>query len=530
MNTPIVAHLRPARIAAALCLFSGASLLAPDRVAGQTTDNPSAPTATDAVTPLSAATVPSAVENSVVKIFCTIRAPDVYHPWTKGTPQQISGSGVVIEGGHILTNAHVVSYASQIQVQAAHSGEKISAKVELIATGIDLAVLSLDDPTFFDTHPPLPYAPKIPDAKDPVLVYGFPTGGNNLSITKGIVSRIEFVNYNDDVPGLRIQVDAAINPGNSGGPAVVNNQMIGLAFSKLINAQNIGYIIPGEEIDLFLKDLPSGHYSGKPVIYDETQFFENPALHSFLKTAPSVHGILVYKPFFNDPAYPLKKWDVITKIGDTAINDRGMVDIGNNLSVDFHYLIQKVAKDGKVPLTIVRHGQEAAIQFPVETERPRLVPYLKGEYPSYYIFGPLVFSKATGQFFDGLKSLGTAVLSHSPLITRRHDQPAFPGEELVIVSSPLFPHKLGENYGQYPVGCVLKSVNDLPIKNLNQLAQVLNDSKDEYLKFEFDGDYLETLVFPRQAMKDSTEEILSDNDIRSQASPDVLAAISKAAK
>ncbi len=130
-------------------MFSGASLLAPDRVAGQTTDNPSAPTATDAVTPLSAATVPSAVENSVVKIFCTIRAPDVYHPWTKGTPQQISGSGVVIEGGHILTNAHVVSYASQIQVQAAHSGEKISAKVELIATGIDLAVLSLDDPTFF---------------------------------------------------------------------------------------------------------------------------------------------------------------------------------------------------------------------------------------------------------------------------------------------------------------------------------------------------------------------------------------------
>ena len=51
----------------------------------------------------------------------------------------------------------------------------------------------LDDPTFFDTHPPVARASKLPQIKDAVLAYGFPTGGNSLSITKGIVSRIEFV-------------------------------------------------------------------------------------------------------------------------------------------------------------------------------------------------------------------------------------------------------------------------------------------------------------------------------------------------
>ena len=85
------------------------------------------------------------------------------------------------------------------------------------------------------------------------MAYGYPEGGTGLSITKGIVSRIEFARYNFPVSGLRIQIDAAINPGNSGGPAVVGDKMIGLVFSQYGNAENIGYIIPCEEINLFLQ-------------------------------------------------------------------------------------------------------------------------------------------------------------------------------------------------------------------------------------------------------------------------------------
>ena len=206
-----------------------------------------------------------ALENSVVKIFSTMRYPDPFKPWTKQAPSEATASGVVIEGKRILTNAHAVLYASQVQVQANAAGDKVSATVLAIAPGIDLAVLQLDDPSFFDTHPPVARASKLPQIKDSVLAYGFPTGGSSLSITKGIVSRIEFVSYNYPVSGLRIQIDAAINPGNSGGPAIAGDKMIGLAFSRLGgDAQNIGYIIPNEEVELFLKDIADGHYDGKP--------------------------------------------------------------------------------------------------------------------------------------------------------------------------------------------------------------------------------------------------------------------------
>src|SRR5476649_385966 len=60
----------------------------------------------------------AAVANSVVKVFSTMRFPDLVKPWAKQAPVEASGSGVVIEGHRILTNAHVVLYATQVQVQA----------------------------------------------------------------------------------------------------------------------------------------------------------------------------------------------------------------------------------------------------------------------------------------------------------------------------------------------------------------------------------------------------------------------------
>lgn len=469
----------------------------------------------------------SRIENSVVKVFSTMRYPDPYKPWTKQSPQESTGSGVIIEGKRILTNAHVVLYATQVQVQANQAGDKISATVEAVAPGIDLALLKLDDDAFFGAHPPMQRASTLPDVKDAVMAYGFPTGGSGLSITKGIVSRIEFAAYNFPVSGLRIQIDAAINPGNSGGPAVAGDKMIGLAFSHLGGAQNIGYIIPCEEIELFLADVAHGKSDGKPALFDELQTLENPALRAFLKLEKSVEGIVVHRPYRTDRAYPLKEWDVITRIGDERIDDQGMIKVGANLRVRFQYLIQRIAKNGTVPLIVVRAGKALSVQLPVSPTRPMLIPNLRGAYPSYFVYGPLVFSNATAEFVGGLSDgqknvLGFFTFTGSPLATRRGDQPGSPGEELVVVSSPFFPHKLSTGYSN-PIAEVVRAVNGVPVKNLRHLVELLRDSRDEFITFDFARRNGESPVFVRKEMLAATDEILTDNGIRSQGSPDTLA-------
>src|SRR5579863_4635130 len=136
------------------------------------------------------------VRELVVRVIVTQRPPNHFQPWTKAASQEVSGTGFVIEGHRILTNSHVVQYASQIYVQPHQSANKISAKVVAASPDLDLAVLSLEDESFFASRPAIPMAEGLPQVKSTVNVYGYPVGGEQMSVTEGIVSRVDYAGYN----------------------------------------------------------------------------------------------------------------------------------------------------------------------------------------------------------------------------------------------------------------------------------------------------------------------------------------------
>ncbi|MFM8282617.1 MAG: trypsin-like peptidase domain-containing protein [Planctomycetaceae bacterium] len=468
----------------------------------------------------------STIERSVVKVFATLRRPDLNKPWTKQPPATATGSGVIIDGRRILTNAHVVLYASQVEVQAHESGEKVAATVESIGPGIDLAVLKLDDEELFTGRAPVKRSPRLPAIKDTVMAYGYPTGGSTLSITKGIVSRIEFTGYGFSTGGLRIQVDAAINPGNSGGPAIAGDEMIGLAFSRLETAQNIGYIIPNEEIDLFLADVADGRYDGKPRLAASFDKLENQALRDSLEVPKGTSGVLVIDAESPAPDGILHARDVVTRIGDRPIDDQGMIAPEGMPRVSFLYDVQRAAAAGTVPLTVLRDGAPLLLHVPCPPRPDLVLPELAGEYPEYFVFGPVAFAAATAEHAAALEANARlAVLMAAignPLATRRADRPAFPGERLVMICAPLFPHRLSRGY-ETPVGKIVATVDGQPVKNLDHLVERLRDAEGEFVVFEFAGRGTSPLVFPRAEAIAATEEILTDNGVRSQGSPGPLA-------
>jgi hypothetical protein len=176
----------------------------------------------------------------------------------------------------------------------------------------------------------------------------------------------------------------------------------------------------------------------------------------------------------------------------------------------------------------MRAGKELETDLPVAANRTLLIPNLAGAYPSYFVYGPLVFSAATMEFFSGFTHtyagatwMTALSAAGSPLIKRMGERPGFPGEELVLVSSPFFPHKLAKGYSN-PISQVVRSVNGTRIKNLNHLVEVLRDSKEQFITIEYDSRYGETPVFPRAEMVAATDDILNDNGLRSQGSPDAM--------
>lgn len=469
--------------------------------------------------PAIAAPAEDAIRNSVVQVFVTQRAPNFTQPWTKAPPREGSGTGFVIDGKRIMTNAHVVRYGSQIYVQAYQSPDKIPAKVVAVAPGIDLALLTVEDSSFFDSRPPIPLGEGLPKVKGTVNVYGYPLGGEQMSVTEGIISRVEAAMYVYRTPGLRVQIDAALNPGNSGGPAVSDGKLAGVAFSGVPAAENIGYLIPVEEITTFLEDIADGTYHGKPQLLEEFQTVENDALRARLGLPKGTGGAMITHPANDDEKHPLKEWDVITHVGDHVIDSAAKVQVAADLQLPFTYYVPKLAKDGKVPLTVLRDGKEIKIDAPVPVEQPSKVPYLKDDYPSYFIYGPLVFTPVCKEM---ISAYGQMLLRDRGLVVLKHmnEPPAFEGEQLVVVASPMFSHRITKSYGQ-PMLSVVSTVNGTSVKSLAHLAELLRDAKGEFIEFRFAGHDTETMVFKRQEIAAATEEILTDNGIRKQFSDDL---------
>lgn len=170
----------------------------------------------------------------VVKVYSVHNSVNVQMPWTSKPQEESTGSGFTIKHDGrlcILTNAHVVADATYVEVRKAGDAQKYVAEVERLSHECDLATLRVADEAFWDGVVPLSFG-RMPSLQDEVSVVGYPEGGEGVSVTQGVISRIEIQRYaHSGAYLLAVQIDAAINPGNSGGPALnTDGEVIGVAF------------------------------------------------------------------------------------------------------------------------------------------------------------------------------------------------------------------------------------------------------------------------------------------------------------
>jgi S1-C subfamily serine protease len=97
-----------------------------------------------------------------------------------------------------------------------------------------------------------------------VHVLGFPVGGDEVSITEGVVSRVEVQSYSHSHSrALAVTVDAAVNSGNSGGPVVscLTGKLIGIAFQGYAGSsvENQGHMVPIPFVHHFLEGVHRGN-------------------------------------------------------------------------------------------------------------------------------------------------------------------------------------------------------------------------------------------------------------------------------
>jgi S1-C subfamily serine protease len=236
------------------------------------------------------------VQKSLVRITATAVEPDYKAPWNADVIARGIGAGFVIDGSRIMTNAHVVSNSRYLTVERDGDPNKYQATVQFVAHDCDLALITVASPNFFKNMTPLRFG-AIPELESVVSAYGYPLGGERMSVTTGIVSRIDFQLYTHSSVDshLTIQISAQINPGNSGGPVMQNARVVGVAFQGYSGdvAQGVAYMIPTPVIQRFLKDVKDGQYDKYVDLGLTYSKLQNPAQRHFLGLKDDDRGVLI---------------------------------------------------------------------------------------------------------------------------------------------------------------------------------------------------------------------------------------------
>ena len=430
--------------------------------------------------------------NSSVILIRTLKQDfDYVTPWKRKDIAQGSGSGFIIDGQRILTNAHNVSNHRYIELRKEDIARRYPARVVFVGHDCDLAIITVDDKNFFEGTTALELA-GIPKVNSTVSTYGFPVGGDRISVTEGIVSRIEADTYSHSAADdhLVIQTDAAINPGNSGGPVIQDGKVVGVAFQGLREAENIGYLIPTTVINHFLTDIEDGKYDG----FGSMGAFFFPGLHNpgykdYLKVPPDEDGIVVIGTLMHSSVESiLQPGDVMTRIDDYNIDNDGMIQIyGLRLSIS--EIIESKQIGQTLQLTFFRQGELKTTTATIALNRTVLEQARQHDRPPPYVcFAGLVFVPVTRNY---LESWGPRwpreipfylryLFAHSAQINKDRQRKEY------VVLSEIMSDEVNAYANEFR-SQVVESVNNLDIYSLEDIYNAFKKSEDPFYTIRFMG-------------------------------------------
>jgi S1-C subfamily serine protease len=428
------------------------------------------------------------LERSVIQILIFHQTPDWTAPWRFDAVQRAGGSGFVIKGKRIMTNAHVVSWAREILVRKFQDPRPYVARVEFIGHDCDLAVLTVEDEAFFNDVTPLEFG-ELPKVRSTVVTYGYPAGGEEISYTRGVVSRVELSAYSHigNRRFLSVQTDAAINPGNSGGPVIQDDRVVGVAFQGIQGLENTGFFIPPPVIQHFLKDIADGRHEGFPRAGVLLAPLQNPAYRARLKLPPDSTGVRADRVQPDSGASDvLRVDDVLLQIGAFPVaSDGTMLYQGNRVSASVAF---QFAQHGEtVPLKVWRDGQARDLALTVKASTDEQAEGNQYDMqPRYYVFGGLVFTPLSRDYLrdaarDGTDSPATELTYE--LFYRRREQPETARAEPVVLSGVLA-DAANANF-RVRGRALVDKLNGVRIETLADLIRAFETSTNAYDLIEF---------------------------------------------
>jgi S1-C subfamily serine protease len=457
------------------------------------------------------------IQENIVKIYTTSNDPNYLLPWQTHGHMEWEGSGCIIGDNLILTNAHIVSNQTFIRVKRSGQPDKYIAHVKYVGHESDLAILEVKDKSFYPDVAPLEIG-ELPLVGDEVKVYGYPNYAEQLTITKGIVSRIGHEDYvHSSINLLCGQIDASINGGNSGGPVISNGKIAGIAM-MVGWGENEGFMVPVPVISQFLQDIVDGSCNGIPDVGISVQRMENSSMRRYYGIEGEHTGILIRRIYPGSPARDiLKAGDVILGIEGIDIANDGTIGLRNTERISYRFIIQNKHIGDLVTFRILRKGEihQRLIRLTASSSSYRLVPLAQYDVePMYYIYSGFIFSPLTENL---ILEFGDEWWSNAPvsfLHSYWYGEPSEGRKEVVVIVDVLSDEvTMGYEDMYYEI---VYRANGRRIRDITDLIDAIKYNKNPYHVIETSQG--NKIILDRKEADRGTKRILKQYKIKNDRS------------
>lgn len=477
-----------------------------------------APTATPTPKPLDGSQTPAAYYG-IVKIEVAVHRYDYGTPWLSGGFGVGNGTGFLVGPGLFMTNAHVVANAERIYISPYADARKFRAHVRHVAHDADLALVEVEEKEAFADVPRLEFSDRLPKLEDSVRAIGYPIGGDRLSVTRGIVSRIDTIPYSHprNQNHLSIQVDAAINPGNSGGPVLMGDKVIGVAFQGLLDANSTGYVIPLPVIERFLKDVQDGRYDGYVDLGVTFLPLENAGMRKHYNVQDNAVGALVSDVVAGGTCDGvLKPGDIVLAVNGHSVDNSAMIELDGE-RVSLQELAERAFNGDKLHFTILRDGNQQEVEAALKALPANDIGGNEyDKHPRYVVFAGLVFQPLQLNVIQAHRLTNTDFMVEMDEFINKG---GFREKEDIVILTKTLPDEVNARFKRYGRRIVTK-VNGEEVKGLSHLYSLLypqdGQPRPDYTVIEF-ADAPRPLVIDNTDADDANARISAGYNVPEQA-------------
>ena len=399
-------------------------------------------------------------------------------PWEKQVPWTRTVTGLVVSRRKILVASTTFGNHILVEAQKLGSDERTPARVVLVDQEGPLALVEVDDPSFWEGLEPLPLAGHAP-TEGPVSLHRWQRSGL-LDSYPGSVRQVRAGRHGLSQTGLlTLEIATATDGLGESEVVLAGGHVAGLLTGR---SGDTYAAIAAPVLAQFLEGSAGGRFAGFPRAGLTWQNLTNPALRQLFGLAPGEAGIRITRVLPHGSAGGvLKAGDVLLELGGVKLDPSGYYEHPLYGRVLFALLFS----DGRHPgeslvAKVLRDGQRLELTLPLVRmlpERDRVPPYVFGRGPDYVIVGGLVFQELTRPY---LSAWGDWARRAPPrllvALDREERQPGEESERLVLLSSVL---PDAANLGYQELGdLIVQKVNGRRIGSLDDLrASVENPTR-----------------------------------------------------